>query len=82
MSEGTTAPLVNAASGGDEAAWNHLVAVQDGCRWLLARVGLAPKPLQSVLLAWVPWIAFVYMFVWPLAYRLVMQPDLGALFGE
>ncbi len=54
----------------------HLVAIQDGCRWLLARMGLTPRPLKSTLLVWVPWIAFVYMFVWPLVYRLATNPDL------
>ncbi|MBK7643208.1 MAG: 4Fe-4S binding protein [Planctomycetes bacterium] len=43
----------------------HLVAVQDGARWLLARFGIHPRPLRLGLLASVPWIAFVYMFLSP-----------------
>ncbi|MCP3856713.1 MAG: sigma-70 family RNA polymerase sigma factor [Actinomycetia bacterium] len=37
MSDGTTAPLVIAASGGDEAAWNSLVAQYSGLVWSVAR---------------------------------------------
>ncbi|MCP3963329.1 MAG: tetratricopeptide repeat protein [bacterium] len=48
----------------------HLVALQDLCRWLLARVGIRPRPLRSRLLLWVPMVAFVYMFLWPAIYRL------------
>ncbi|MBI5433703.1 MAG: 4Fe-4S binding protein [Planctomycetes bacterium] len=43
----------------------HLVAYQDLCAWLLARVGLKPRPVRSRLLVWVPLGAAVYMFAWP-----------------
>lgn len=48
----------------------HLVALQDFCRWLLEKAGIRPQPLRSRLLAWVPVAAFVYMFLWPAAWRL------------
>jgi tetratricopeptide (TPR) repeat protein/polyferredoxin len=48
----------------------HLVALQDLCRWLLKRAGITPKPLRSRLLAFVPVLAFLYMFILPLAHRL------------
>ncbi len=54
----------------------HLVALQDLCRWLLEKVGLRPQPLRSRLLAWVPVAAFVYMFLWPAAWRLWHGPAL------
>ncbi len=47
----------------------HLVGLQDLARWLLARVGIRPKPLRSGLLATVPLIAFLYMFIAPLVYH-------------
>lgn len=47
----------------------HLVALQDGCRWLLRRFGLEPRPFRSRLLKWVPLAAFAYMFLLPFAYR-------------
>ncbi|MFO0840551.1 MAG: tetratricopeptide repeat protein [Phycisphaerae bacterium] len=47
----------------------HLVALQDLSRWLLARVGMRPRPLRSSLLGLVPLIAFLYMFVAPPVYR-------------
>ncbi|HJO27519.1 MAG: hypothetical protein CMK00_08675 [Planctomycetes bacterium] len=55
----------------------HLVALQDLCRWLLVRIGLRPRPLRSRLLVFVPLLAFVYMFLWPLAYRLWIGDELG-----
>lgn len=48
----------------------HLVAYQDLCAWLLARIGLRPRPVRSRLLLWVPLAAALYMFVWPTAHRL------------
>ena len=47
----------------------HVVALQDLSRWLLERVGIRPVPLRSRWLLWVPGIAFAYMFLWPVAYR-------------
>jgi len=47
----------------------HLVALQDLCRWMLRKVGIPPRPLRSRLLALVPLVAFVYMFLWPAAFR-------------
>lgn len=47
----------------------HFLALQDGARWLLLKVGIRPKPFRSRLLALVPVGAFLYMFIWPLAYR-------------
>ena len=48
----------------------HLVALQDLSRALLERFGRRPKPLRSRLLRWVPAIAFVYAFLWPVIFRL------------
>jgi len=47
----------------------HFLAVQDAARWLLLKLGIRPKPFRSRLLALVPLGAFLYMFIWPLAYR-------------
>ncbi len=44
----------------------HLVALQDGCRWLLGKVGMRPRLVDLGPLRAVPWIAFVYMFLAPL----------------
>ncbi len=55
----------------------HLVALQDLSRWLLEKVGLRPQPLRSRLLAWVPAIAFFYMFLWPAVYRLAIGDRLA-----
>ncbi len=49
----------------------HVVALQDLSRWLLHRVGIRPKPLRSRVLMLVPLVAFVYMFLCPLIYRVL-----------
>ncbi|HUR27971.1 MAG TPA: 4Fe-4S binding protein, partial [Planctomycetota bacterium] len=60
----------------------HVVALQDGCRWILVKLGIKPRPMQLGVLGSVPWIVFVYMFVAPLAVRLYrelagLQPAAG-----
>jgi polyferredoxin len=53
----------------------HLLALQDLCAWLLARVGLRPKPVRSRLLALIPLGAALYMFVWPTVVRIARGHD-------
>lgn len=60
----------------------HLVALQDLSRWLLAKIGIRPRPLRSRLLAVVPYLAFVYMFLWPVAYRLWLGDSLAVRGSE
>ncbi len=65
------AALITAVFGRFFCGWGcHIIAMQDLCRWLLIKVGITPKPLRSRLLRWVPVIAFLYMFVWPIVFRL------------
>ncbi|MCK5378275.1 MAG: tetratricopeptide repeat protein [Acidobacteria bacterium] len=65
------AALITAVFGRFFCGWGcHIIAMQDLCRWLLIKGGIRPKPLRSRLLRWVPLAAFVYMFVWPIVYRL------------
>jgi tetratricopeptide (TPR) repeat protein/NAD-dependent dihydropyrimidine dehydrogenase PreA subunit len=52
----------------------HILALQDLCGWLLKKIGLHPKPFRSRLLVYIPLIAALYMFVWPVAYRLFTEP--------
>ena len=49
----------------------HLVAYQDLCASILARFGLRPKPVRSRLLAWVPVLAAIDIFVLPALQRFV-----------
>lgn len=49
----------------------HIVAIQDLASWLFNKAGLRPKPIRSPLLASVPLLAFVYMFLAPPIYRLL-----------
>jgi tetratricopeptide (TPR) repeat protein/ferredoxin len=48
----------------------HVLALQDFCRYLMLKIGIVPRPLKTRVLMWVPALAFVYMFLWPAAYRL------------
>ncbi|MEO6593909.1 MAG: 4Fe-4S binding protein [Planctomycetota bacterium] len=43
----------------------HVVALQDLSAWLLARVGLKPRPVRSRLLVLAPWVVAGHMFAWP-----------------
>ena len=52
----------------------HVVLLQDGCYWLLRKFGIRPKPFRSRLLMWFPFALGVYMFIWPLFYRLAVAP--------
>jgi polyferredoxin len=40
----------------------HLVALQDLCAWLLAKVGLKPRPVRSRLLVLAPFVVLYAMF--------------------
>jgi len=58
----------------------HVLALQDGARWLLGRLGIRPRPFRARLLRLVPLAAFVYMFLWPFLVRLWLgepQPGIG-----
>lgn len=75
--------LVTAVFGRWFCGWScHLVALQDLCRYLLEKIGIRPRPLRSRLLAIVPYLAFVYMFLWPAAYRLWIGDRLGVRGSE
>ncbi|MBU3728776.1 MAG: 4Fe-4S binding protein [Phycisphaerales bacterium] len=52
----------------------HVVMLQDACAWLLGKAGIRPRPFRSRLLLWVPLLMALYMFVWPVAYRLAIAP--------
>lgn len=47
----------------------HLVALQDLSRWILGKLNIKPKPARMGILAIVPLIAFVYMFIAPVVFR-------------
>lgn len=56
----------------------HVVALQDGSRWLLAKMRIRPRMVNLGILGTVPWIAFTYMFLAPLAQRLLHGQDVSA----
>ena len=52
----------------------HIVLLQDGCYWILRKIGIRPKPFRSPVLMWFPMALGLYMFVWPLFYRFAIAP--------
>ena len=52
----------------------HVVMLQDFCGYLMKRIGIRPRLFRSRLLLWLPLCLAVYMFIWPLAYRLAIAP--------
>ena len=59
----------------------HIMLLQDWCLRLLSLRGIRPRAFRSRLLRWAPLCLAVYMFIWPIFYRLVVapytRPDLG-----
>jgi NAD-dependent dihydropyrimidine dehydrogenase PreA subunit len=49
----------------------HIVALQDGCSWILGKLGIRPRFVNLGILGSVPWIAFVYMFLVPVFVQLL-----------
>jgi tetratricopeptide (TPR) repeat protein/ferredoxin len=52
----------------------HIVLLQDFCGYLMKKVGIRPKLFRSRLLLWMPLALAVYMFLWPIAYRVAIAP--------
>jgi polyferredoxin len=52
----------------------HILALQDLCAWMLKKMGLKPRPFRSRLLVFVPLIAGLYMFVFPVVIRALSKP--------
>ncbi|MAA52781.1 MAG: hypothetical protein CMJ41_07160 [Phycisphaerae bacterium] len=49
----------------------HVVLLQDGCLWMLRKIGIRPRPFRSRLLMWAPLVLALYMFVWPAVHRML-----------
>jgi tetratricopeptide (TPR) repeat protein/ferredoxin len=48
--------------------------LQDFCGYLMKKVGIRPKLFRSRLLLWMPLALAVYMFLWPVIYRVAIAP--------
>ncbi len=57
----------------------HILALQDLCAWLLAKLKIPTKPVRSRILAWIPPLAALYLFVWPQVQRLLAGNPLPVL---
>lgn len=49
----------------------HVVLLQDGCLWMLRKLGIRPRPFRSRVLMWAPLILACYMFIWPVVHRML-----------
>ena len=68
----TAAVISSAIFGRFFCSWGcHILALEDLCAWLLARVRIRPRPVRSRVLLLVPPGALLYMFVWPQVSRLL-----------
>ena len=52
----------------------HVLLLQDGCAWLMGRLGIRPKPFRSRWLVYAPMLLALYMFIWPAIARLLISP--------
>lgn len=57
----------------------HILALQDFSEWLLAKLRIKPKPINSRAFLFVPVAALLYLFVWPQAERVIRGEALPAL---
>ncbi|MCA9727508.1 MAG: 4Fe-4S binding protein [Candidatus Eisenbacteria bacterium] len=57
----------------------HVVAYQDGCAWILEKLGIKPRPVRSRLLVLIPFGAAFYMFLWPTVHRILQGGPAPAL---
>ncbi len=52
----------------------HIVMLQDLCGWMMKKIGIRPHAFRSRLLLFLPLCLAIYMFLWPLFYRLAIAP--------
>ncbi len=56
----------------------HMVALQDGCSWLLKKLNIRPKHIRSRTLLWVPFASVIYLFILPQIERIMTgQPAIS-----
>ena len=52
----------------------HIVLLQDACFSILRKLHIRPRAFRARLLMWFPLGLGVYMFIWPLFYRVALAP--------
>jgi polyferredoxin len=43
----------------------HVLLLQDGCGWVMRKLGIRPTAFRSRLLIYVPFLLALYLFIWP-----------------
>lgn len=57
----------------------HILALQDFSEWLLNKLHIKPKPIQSRAFILVPIAAMLYLFVWPQISRMIAGEEMVKL---
>ena len=57
----------------------HILALQDFSEWLLNKLHIKPKPIQSRAFILVPIAAMLYLFVWPQVSRMIAGEEMVKL---
>lgn len=52
----------------------HILLLQDGCAWILRKLGVHLAPFRSRLLLWLPLGLALWMFAWPVVYHVAVAP--------
>jgi tetratricopeptide (TPR) repeat protein/ferredoxin len=55
----------------------HVLLLQDGCAWIMKKMGIRPRAFRSRFLIYVPFSMAFYMFLWPFVERFVWRPLIG-----
>jgi len=64
--------LATSIAGRFFCSWGcHILALQDLCAWILKKLGIRARPIRSRWLLWIPFLAVVYLFVWPQLLRVI-----------
>lgn len=72
--------LATAVFGRAFCSWGcHILALQDLSAWIFRKLHIKPKAIRSRILMLVPFVAALYMFVWPQAVRVYQGNPLPEL---
>jgi len=52
----------------------HIILLQDVCLWMMRKAHVRPKPFRARWLMLFPFGLAVYMYIWPLFYRIALAP--------
>ncbi len=57
----------------------HMLSLQDGSTWILKKLKIRPNTIRSRSLLWIPFLAMIYLFIWPQISMLISEVDVANL---